>query len=84
MRCELLLQERNTLFLKQEKKNPSEVYPFIYMSHVNYTYFKSSTHPEWPGLMVSLLYYFLSYLATEVKAFQKYLGTKLMYLELNQ
>lgn len=54
------------------------------MSHVNYTYFKSSTHPEWPGLMVSLLYYFLSYLATEVKAFQKYLGTKLMYLELNQ
>lgn len=27
----------NTLFLKQKKKNASEVYPFIYMSHVNYT-----------------------------------------------
>lgn len=39
MRCEMLLQERNTLFLKQKKKNPTEVYPFIYMSHVNYTQF---------------------------------------------
>lgn len=30
-------EEKYPIFKAKEKKNPTEVYPFIYMSHINYT-----------------------------------------------